>query len=82
MESALETKEADAFYAPPLTPVNGTAGSAGRFIGQQVSALVEWQATEHLTIAATYVHFMPGSALKQAGGRAGDFVAAWAQFRF
>jgi hypothetical protein len=59
-------READAFYAPPLTPVNGTSGSAGRFIGQQVSALLEWQATEHLSVAATYVHFTPGNALKQA----------------
>jgi hypothetical protein len=75
-------QEADAFYAPLLTPVNGTAGSTGRFIGQQASAVLEWQASEHLSVAATYVHFTPGNALKQAGGRAGDFVAAWAQYRF
>lgn len=74
--------EADAFYAPPLSPVRGTAGGTGRFIGQQTSAAFEWSATEHLTIGGTYVHYTPGERLKQAGGRAGDFVAGWAQFTF
>ncbi|MFC7400587.1 alginate export family protein [Chelatococcus sp. GCM10030263] len=74
--------EADAFYAPPLSPVRGTASGTGRFIGQQTSAAFEWGATEHLTIGGTYVHYTPGKRLKQAGGRAGDFVAGWAQFTF
>jgi hypothetical protein len=74
--------EADAFYAPPLSPVRDTAGGTGRFIGQQTSAAFEWSATEHLTIGGTYVHYTPGERLKQAGGRGGDFVAGWAQFTF
>ncbi|AMJ59974.1 alginate export family protein [Bosea sp. PAMC 26642] len=74
--------EADGFYAPPLSPVRGTAGGTGRFIGQQTSAAFEWSATEHLTIGGTYVHYTPGERLKQAGGRSGDFVAGWAQFIF
>lgn len=74
--------EADAFYAPPLSPVRGTAGGTGRFIGQQTSAAFEWSATEHLTVGGTYVHYTPGERLKQAGGRSGDFVAGWAQFTF
>ncbi|WP_181832587.1 alginate export family protein [Bosea caraganae] len=74
--------EADAFYAPPLTPVRGSPGGSGRFIGQQTSASFEWSATEHLTIGGTYVHYTPGERLKQAGGRSGDFAAGWAQFVF
>lgn len=74
--------DADAFYAPPLNPVRGTAGGTGRFIGQQTSAAFEWSATEHLMIGGTYVHYAPGERLKQAGGRVGDFVAGWAQFTF
>lgn len=74
--------KADAFYAPPLSPVRGTAGGTGRFIGQQTSAAFEWSATEHLTIGGTYVHYSPGERLKQGGGRSGDFVAGWAQFMF
>lgn len=74
--------EADAFYAPPLSPVGGTAGGTGRYIGEQTTASVEWNATDHLTIGGTYVHYNPGERLRQAGGREGRFVAGWAQFVF
>jgi hypothetical protein len=73
--------EADAFYAPPLVPVKGTA-SGGRFLGRQASAIVAWKANAHLTIAANYAHFTPGGSVKQAGGRSGDFLLALGQFKF
>jgi hypothetical protein len=72
---------ADAFYAPPLVPVNGTA-TGGRFIGQQVSAILAWKATTHLTVAFNYAHFIPGGSVKQAGGHSGDFFLALGQFKF
>lgn len=75
-------ERADAFYAPPLTAVRGTAGSRGRYIGQQVSATAEWRMTARVTLAATYVHFEPGEVTRAAGGRNGDFAAAWVQLRF
>lgn len=74
--------EADAFYAPPLSPVRGSAGGTGRFIGQQTSLALSWSATEHLTIGGTYVHYTPGERLKQAGAGSGEFLAGWAQFIF
>jgi hypothetical protein len=74
--------EADAVYAPPFNTVKGTIGGAGRYIGQQTSAAFEWNATEHLTLGGTYVHYTPGERLKQAGARSGNFIAGWAQFVF
>ncbi|MDR6872278.1 hypothetical protein J2Y55_003294 [Bosea sp. BE125] len=74
--------EADAFYAPPLSPVRGSAGGTGRFIGQQTSLALSWSATEHLTLGGTYVHYTPGERLKQAGAGSGAFLAGWAQFIF
>ncbi|OUL98815.1 alginate export family protein [Variovorax sp. JS1663] len=74
--------KADAFYAPPLSPVRGTAGTQSRHIGQQVIATIEWSATPRLTVAASYVHFEPGRATRQAGGRSGEFLATWLQYRF
>lgn len=73
---------ADAVYSSALVPVKGTAGGAGRFIGQQTSATLAWAATTHLNIAGTYVHYTPGDRVKLAGGQDGDFVAVWAQFLF
>jgi len=73
---------ADAFYAPPLSPVRGTAGGSGRFIGQQVSLSATWSVTDALAIGGTYVHYEPGGRTRAAGGQAGDFFTAWLQWQF
>jgi hypothetical protein len=72
---------ADAFYAPPLVPVKGTATS-DRFIGQQASAVLAWKANAHVTVALNYAYFTPGGSVKQAGGHPGDFSLALVQFKF
>ncbi|PSH61823.1 hypothetical protein CU103_21075 [Phyllobacterium sophorae] len=74
--------EADSFYVPPLNPAKGTSGGTGRFIGQQITATVGWQVSDHLNLNGTYVHFSPGQRIKDAGGRSGDFVSASAQWLF
>jgi hypothetical protein len=74
--------DADAFYAPPLTPVENTSGGAGSFLGQQFITSIEWAATEQLTLGGTYVYFTPGDRLEEAGGRSGQFAAMWAKFLF
>jgi hypothetical protein len=74
--------EADAFYAPPLMPVDGTSLTKNRHIGWQASTVVEWQITTQLELAATYVRFEPRSVARQAGGREGSFLGAWIQWAF
>lgn len=71
----------DAFYLPPLRPVPGTAGGR-RFIGHQVQALAEWQATRHLELRAAYVHFGAGDTIRKAGGRDVDFVLLSASYKW
>jgi len=73
---------ADAFYAPPLTAAANTAGSASRYIGQQWLVAAEWTYGPNIALGANYVHFKPGSALRGAGGRAGDFVNVTMQLKF
>ncbi len=73
--------KADAFYAPPLNAVLGTANGK-RLIGQEASLNLAWQATVHLTTTATYAHFAPAGSVRQAGGRSGDYFLALAQFKF
>ncbi len=73
--------KADAFYAPPLVPVSGTATDE-RFIGHEASANLAWQATVHLTITSTFAHFTPGGSVRQARGRSGDYFLALGQVRF
>jgi len=74
--------EADAFYAPPLTPVAGTANTPGSRIGWQASTLVEWQISNRLELDATYVGFEPNAVTRDAGGRAGNFAGAWLEWTF
>jgi hypothetical protein len=73
---------ADAFYAPPLRPVDGTTPSTSREIGWQGSLLVEWQVMEQLEFAATYVQFEPQAVARQAQGNRGQFFGAWLRFAF
>jgi hypothetical protein len=75
-------QRADAFYAPPLSPIDGTSHSQSRNIGWQASALIEWRPTERLELVATYVTFEPHSVTRQAGGHAGSFLGAWIRWTF
>ncbi|QHI99627.1 alginate export family protein [Xylophilus rhododendri] len=73
---------ADAFYAPPLVAVAGTAGLGSRYIGQQWVVSGSWAATKRVAVGANYVHFQPGAALRGVGGRAGDFLNLTVHVKF
>jgi hypothetical protein len=72
-------ERADAFYAPPLSPVAGTAHSQGRAIGTQTSLNLDWQLSKRVGLGAAYVHFDPRDVTRDAGGDSGSFVAIWVQ---
>ncbi|TPM24796.1 alginate export family protein [Mesorhizobium sp. B2-3-5] len=74
--------EEDAFYGPAITPVAGTTGGTGRYIGQQFSTTLEWEVTDHLTLGGTYVNYVPGERIREAGGTSGSFAAGWATVSF
>ena len=71
----------DAFYAPPLSPVRGTARSQGRAIGTQTSLNLDWQLSKRLGLGAAYVHFDPREVTRDAGGSSGSFFAIWMQMQ-
>lgn len=72
----------DAVYAAPLVPVPGTAGTPGRFIGQQAVVNANWRISPGLGLSAEYVHFFVGGALRRARGADVDFVQVSATYRF
>ncbi|WPB56310.1 alginate export family protein [Xylophilus sp. GOD-11R] len=73
---------ADGFYAPPLVSVSGTAGQGSRWIGQQWLLSAEWSASARMSFGANYVYFEPGSAVRAAGGRTGNFLNLTARVKF
>jgi hypothetical protein len=72
----------DAFYLPPLKPVTSVARSARRYIGQQWASTLEWKVRSRVTVAAAWVAFRPGSALRGEGGSRGRFFFASVQRDF
>jgi hypothetical protein len=72
----------DAFYLPPLQPVTTLSRAAGRYLGQQWSSTLEWQATASVDVRAGFVSFTPGSSLRCAGGASGRLIYASAQVHF
>jgi hypothetical protein len=73
---------ADAFYSPPLSAVEGTSNTHATDIGRQLSTGVEWNVSDNVSLNATYVKFEPRSVTRQASGREGSFFAASIQLTF
>jgi len=75
--------EADAFYGgPAVSPIAGTAGGTGRYIGQQISATLNWTPARHLSFGGTFVVYAPGERIKETGGRSGSFAGVWSSVSF
>lgn len=74
--------KADAFYSPPLSAVENTSMTYTTDIGRQRSAALEWDVSEHLSLAATYIAFEPRGVARQAGGRDGSFFMSSVQLTF
>jgi hypothetical protein len=76
-------RNADAFYSPaPLTPVSGTAGGRGSFIGHQAQLSARYRIGRYTELRAWYERFFAGEVLTRAGGRDVDFAAASVTLRF
>lgn len=72
----------DAVYSTPLVAIAGTAGKGNRFMGHQVIAGLDWQATRHILVSSQYVHFFTGNSLRAALGHDVDFGYASVAYRF
>lgn len=72
---------ADGLYLPStVLQVPGT-GNPARYVGSQGAVLVQWQATRHAAIGASYSHFFTGPFLQLAGaGHDVDFIGAWVSY--
>ena len=68
----------DGLYAPSTALQVPGAGNPARYVGSQGAVLVEWRATRHLGLGATYSRLFAGPFLDAAGlGNDVDFVGLW-----
>jgi hypothetical protein len=75
---------ADGIYGPSVGPPLRTGQlSRARFVGSSPAAVLTWNATRHVTILASYVHFFAGPFLKETPpGKDMDYVTLWADYTF
>ncbi|MGB1560043.1 MAG: alginate export family protein [Sinimarinibacterium flocculans] len=74
-------RRADAVYAPPGTPLAGSAGGH-RFIGDQVHLGLMHAPSPSWQLRTAWVHFNAGDAVQQAGGDDVNYWTASAAYRF
>jgi hypothetical protein len=65
---------ADAVYVQPNTPVQGTAGTAGRWSGVYTQFRADWEVMPSLIAAVEAVRFQIGDALRRAGGHDSTYL--------
>jgi hypothetical protein len=66
------------------SPLAALAGSTGgnSFIGHQGVLDFSWQATRHVGVKSSYVHFFAADTIEQAKGQDVDFFAVWGTYMF
>ena len=73
----------DGIYGNAVNLVRSGQKSRARYIGSAATGEVEWEATRHVTLTASYTHFFAGPFLRQSGpGQGVDFVATWVTYKF
>ena len=72
----------DGIYKPSGSVIYGGNPAYSRFVGTDLSCLVGWQASRHLSISASYTHFFTGGFIEQNGGHDVNYGSVWATYRF
>jgi hypothetical protein len=69
----------DGVYLQSGRAVPGTAGLRGRWTGMYGQGRVDWAVSRNLSLAVEAVHFEVGKAVREAGGRDGNYLGVEAR---
>lgn len=72
----------DAVYGVPGFVAIPPLRDAPNYIGTALDVNLTWQLQRHLTLQASYVHFLTGSYVHEAGGKDVDYVSSTLSFLF
>lgn len=73
----------DGVYSVPGQLIASGEGTGARFIGKQAELVLEWQATDTLSLSASYSLFDPGAFIRQRGQtRTIHMIGSEMMFRF
>ncbi|HUH54891.1 MAG TPA: alginate export family protein, partial [Rhodanobacter sp.] len=69
----------DGVYLQSGAVVSGTAGLRDRWTGMYGQGRVDWTVSRNLSLAVEAVHFKVGKAVREAGGRDGNYLGVEAR---
>jgi hypothetical protein len=74
----------DGVYGLGVNLLRSGLENQARYIGNQPSTGVSWQANRHFNLSAAYAHFFVGPFLTESAtpGRDVDYAAIWASYKF
>jgi len=72
----------DAVYAVPGFIAIPALHTASSFVGTALDLNLNWQLQRHLNLQASYVHFLSGNYIHEAGGRDVNYVSTTLSFLF
>jgi len=73
----------DGIYGLGVNLIRSAQGSGARFVTSELSALLQWTPTRHLSMTAAYTHAFAGSFLQETQtGRDVDFLATWFTYKY
>jgi hypothetical protein len=72
----------DGIYTPGGSVIFRGDPSFARFVGTDLSVVLGWQATRHITVSAGYTHFFAGRFIRQNGGEDVNYGTVWATYKF
>ena len=72
----------DGIYTPGGSVIYRGDPSFARFVGTDLSVVLGWQATRHITVSAGYTHFFAGRFIRQNGGEDVNYGTVWATYKF
>lgn len=71
----------DAVFAPTGIVIPAAA-SDSRYVGSTFTLVADWAINRHLSLTASYAHFLRGPVVKDAGGKDVDYFGPWLTARF
>ena len=72
----------DAVYGVPGFVAIPALNNAPNYVGTALDVNVTWQLQRHVTIQASYVHFLTGTYVHEAGGKDVDYLSTTISFLF
>jgi hypothetical protein len=72
----------DAVYAVPGFLAVPALRTDSSYVGTALDVNLNWQVQRHFSFQASYVHFLSGSYIHQAGGKDIDYVSTTLNFLF